>query len=268
MFMRLEADSHARRSKHNIPHVAYYKTVNYPAFLNRLSPEFLTQTGIARAVCSSRSLAASHFFSGAGAACSISIPAAKSSARASIIASINCISCFRKFPIRLSRVSLNSRILPWCTDFRYSMIRRSRSSAVPSGRIGYTPQDGISDASIACLVTHESYVNNHKYSEFSTPHPWREVMGIAQPIISFRADIDTLFCLEQLHDWFPFLSQSQRCNVTFRWAWKYAAEHKIDLQSDIAQRVLLISLSKRFTNSTKPIPPKSITKTRKVAASA
>lgn len=160
--------------------------------------------------------------------------------------------------------------------FRLASSKSSNDRSEASNRkdSGGMVTDSPQSARTSHYLSYAPSVNNRFHS---TPQSWREVMGIAQPIISFRADIDTLFCLEQLHEWFPFLSQSQRCNVTFKWAWKYAAEHKIDLQSDIAQRVLLISLSKRFnpstssnpfTNSTKPIPPKSIPKTRKVAASA
>lgn len=65
----------------------------------------------------------------------MSIPAAKSSARDSIISFSNSISFLRKLAIRLSRVSLNSASLPWWTLDRYCTIRRSRSSAVPGFRI-------------------------------------------------------------------------------------------------------------------------------------
>lgn len=94
--------------------------------------DFLIQTGTDRFGGSGSRPSATFGigFFGRGAAYSINIPAAISSARISIISLMSCINCFRKFATRFARVSWNSFSRPWCRPARYSMMRRFLSSAV------------------------------------------------------------------------------------------------------------------------------------------
>jgi hypothetical protein len=119
-------------SKHNI---AYFYFAELVTRLPRAASEDrLTHTGNSLRLggIGSRSSATSmDFFSGLGGAYSMSIPAAKSSARASIISFSNCMSLLRRFATLFKRMSLNSCMRPLWTVVRYSTSRRSRSSAVP-----------------------------------------------------------------------------------------------------------------------------------------
>jgi hypothetical protein len=113
-------------------------SVIYTLVTRRIVRLVLNHTGISALLGPIGSLPSTTFLSrlsGRGGAYSISIPAAKSSARVSIISFNSCISLLRKLAIRLSRVSLNSASLPWWTLARYSTILRSRSSAVLGFRI-------------------------------------------------------------------------------------------------------------------------------------
>lgn len=120
--------SFSLNTKHNISYVVN----NYPVDL-LLTPEpvpsnncfSIFRGGSGSIPCKSISLLA-----GRGGAYSISIPAAKSSALASMISSSNSISFLRELAMRLSRESLNSASRPWWQVNKYSIILRSRSSAV------------------------------------------------------------------------------------------------------------------------------------------
>lgn len=126
-------------SKHNIAKSLVYNTVHsYPAaFLNRLSPDFRIQTGITLlgGMGSLPLIVSCPTRCGRGGAYCIIIPAAKSSARDSMISLSNCISFLRRFDMRSSRASLNSASLPWWQLNKYSTSLRSRSSAVAGFRI-------------------------------------------------------------------------------------------------------------------------------------
>lgn len=131
----------ALKTEHNIASVII-KIVPYVPV-----PAFRSHIGILAALGPTGSLpivASKVLRSGLGGAYSISIPAAKSSARASIISSSNCISRFRELAIRLSRVSLNSANRPLCSVTRYSTSLRSRSSAVLGFRTASLPFSGPS----------------------------------------------------------------------------------------------------------------------------
>lgn len=67
-------------------------------------------------------------------------------------------------------------------------------------------------------------------------------MGLGNPIISFRGELDNMFFVESIHQMFPFLSRSQIINMVITWCRLYSAAHKIDLGADMAQRVLRINL--------------------------
>lgn len=83
-------------------------------------------------------------------------------------------------------------------------------------------------------------------------------MGLGNPIVSFRGDLDNIFFIEHLHqNVFPFLSRSQIINVVITWCRLYADAQKIDLQTEFAQRVLKINLYTQYTDLSKPSPRKA-----------
>ena len=94
--------------------------------------EFLSQAGILRG-CRRLGLAlamARSCEAGRGWADSMSMPAARISARASTKFSSKCINSLRKLATRLSRVSWNSASSPLLSVRRYAAMRDSRWSAV------------------------------------------------------------------------------------------------------------------------------------------
>lgn len=118
-------------NKHNIANV-------YLDLWAVAAPDFRTQTGILALfgpTGSRPSVTSTVFGLGRGGANWRSIPAARYSARSSIILSIKSINCFRKFATLFNRFRRNSEILPWWTESKYSITRRSRSSAVKGLRM-------------------------------------------------------------------------------------------------------------------------------------
>jgi hypothetical protein len=137
-------------SKHNI---TYVNSVSYGRVRRVLGVDCCTQGGILRVRKGSLpAIIFSFTTSGRGAACAMNIPAAKSSARVSIISFTNSINLLRKLAMRLSRVSLNSAICPLLRESMYSTKRRSRSSAVLGGLIG-SPLSYV----ISLLIESESF---------------------------------------------------------------------------------------------------------------
>ena len=123
----------ALSSKHNIPYVNINIVIYVPVL------DFFNQTGICAFFGPIGSLpraTSKTFFAGRSGANSINIPAAKSSARASMISSSSCMSFLREFAILFSRVSLKVLSCPLCSVDKYSIILRSISSAVAGFRIG------------------------------------------------------------------------------------------------------------------------------------
>lgn len=118
--------------KHNIANVNLPKAY---LFLRESPLDSASQGGSLR-VRNLDCIAGSSFLSGRGSAFSISIPAAISSARNSIISSTNSMSCLRKLAMRFNRVSLNSASCPLFNVRAYSTNRRSLSSAVSGFRMG------------------------------------------------------------------------------------------------------------------------------------
>lgn len=118
------------------------KPLLYYVYCWRPLAAFLTHTGIAffggignrPSVTSVVSGSVRRLLSGLGGAYCISIAAANSSARSSIISSKSSFNFLRQLAMRFSRVRRNSAIRPWCAEDRYSIMRRSRSSAVAGFR--------------------------------------------------------------------------------------------------------------------------------------
>lgn len=141
-------------TKHSITHVYYNHLVSLP----RLCSEVLNHTGICAffGPIISRSRVASAC-SGLvlGGAYSIIIPAAKSSARVSIISFKISIKRFLNIAIRLSRLSLNSASRSRLQDAKYFMSRRSRSSAVSGMGMGCL-RKRIVNRSIKSIQQYES----------------------------------------------------------------------------------------------------------------
>ena len=119
-------------SKHSITLCSGYFRAAY------FRPELLNQTGILAffgPIGNRPSVTSCAGRSGLGGAYSISIPAAKSSARVSISSSNSWIIFFRRLAMRLSRESLNSARRSRWHEARYSTSLRSRSSAVAGFRV-------------------------------------------------------------------------------------------------------------------------------------
>lgn len=106
-----------------------------------------------------------------GGAYSISMPAARSSARASIIRFSNSIKSWRKLAMRFMRVSLNSASWPLFKVSTYWTNRRSRSSAVSVLGIGIFGEELAEKQYRAVFSKPQNSGANQRYAGNGTPVP-------------------------------------------------------------------------------------------------